>query len=156
MKLVRESIHFERGGDIKSKMGIGLPYKNPMPGLNSYVNTELEDLIEFDFGELGEAMDIARRDLMDMVLAKGMYEEFGDAVLSFGDGEYASRKDMVLKVQHEGKEKSLNVTFQASNEYVSFYATLGDPVKDSTGYSRSVKNLAKGIRKKLKGKEVTV
>lgn len=154
-KLVRESINFERGADPKEKLGIGSPYKNPMPGLNSFVETELKDITELNFGDLDTAMNTARKKLMDMVLYKGMYQEFGDAIKSFGPGEY-SRRTMVLKIQHEGEEKLLSVEFHTSNEYTSYYATMEEPINLTTGYSRSVKALVWRMRKKFREAWVTV
>jgi hypothetical protein len=165
VKLVRESIDFERGGDPLTKLDIGIPYKNPMPSLNKYIDNELKNPIEFDFADLNEQMDIARRGLMDLTLAKGMYEEFGDRVISFRPSkEYRTRKHMVLKINYNGKEIPIDILFHPSNEYVSFYAWIpelknfgklkGD--KSSTGYLKSVEGLARGIRKLLKNVGITI
>ena len=157
MKIVRENIGFHRSEDPLKQMGIGSPYKNPMPELNHFIKNELKDPVAFSWTDLNEQMDIARRGLIDFTLFRGMHEEFGNYIKSFGKHpEYGSRKLMVLDVPVDGKSQEIEIMFNPSNEYTSFYAYIGDPVKDSGAYSRSVKALAKGIRKKLKEKGIII
>lgn len=151
MKLVRENISFHRGEDPREAMGVGLGIKNPMPGLNSYIDSELQDPNNLNFGDLNEQVDIARRELMDMILIKGLLGEYGDAISWEGNDDYG-RKTFRFKGQKDGSPIEFLLKLIASNDYISFAGSFELPGRPNPGwsgpgYSRSVNILVKKLNK---------
>jgi hypothetical protein len=160
VNLVRESIHFERGGDAREKMGIGLGIKNPMPRLNSYIENELKDPMDFNFADLNEQMDIARRELMDMILIKGLHQEYGPGISYEGRDSY-SRITFAFNGQKDGSPIEFFLKLNASNDYISYtgYFELKDGNMagwDGPSYSRSVNALIKKLNRTFKKEGITI
>ena len=159
MKLVRENISFHRGESPREAMGVGLGIKNPMPRLNSYIDSELQDPDDLNFADLNEQMDIARRELMDMVLIKGLLGKYGNSISWEGPDHYG-RKTFLFKGLKDGKPIEFKLKLNASNDYISYtgYFELANEEMsgwNGPGYSRSVNMLVKKLNKTFKEEGIT-
>ena len=159
MNLVRESINFERGKDPLSsmKIGMGIP-DDPMPDLNSHIEEAMKDPETLQFNKLRGEMMEAFMALVDRILIKGIYEEFGDAVIKIEkDESYTKYTEVDLKSQNKGV---VHLTINPSSNYQSFEVYMylpGDQrPSDTTNMARSIKILNKNIRAMFKKNDVRI
>lgn len=159
-KVVNENISFERGKDpLKSmKIGMGIP-EDPMPGLNSQVEEAMQDPEILQFNKLrGDMMD-AFTSLVDRIIIKGLYDEFGDAIVNLEKKEdsYSRYTHAILKSQNQGE---ITLTINPSGNYQSFevymYFPGGGRPEDTTPMARSIKVLINNIKKMFKKNDVII
>lgn len=158
-KIVNENIHFQRGKDpLESmKIGMGIP-EDPMPGLNAHIEEAMKDPEILQFNKLrGEMMD-SFVSLVDRIIIKGIYEEFGDAVVKIEkDDSYARYTEVLLRSQNKGQ---IHLTISPSSNYQSFevymYLPGDNRPSDTTKMARSIKILNKNIKKMFKENDVTI
>jgi hypothetical protein len=149
---------FSRGQDPKTTLGIGIPYKNPMPRLNAYIDEALENLPEIHWGLLDKEIEEARKALVDYSIAVQAYKVFGRNLQYLRAGtSYGYDKVLGLSVVlPDGKTASLGISLNPSGEYRSFYAELPDPVNAKTAYYRTPAKLITGIIRTLNDHGITL